>query len=131
MYGVQNIITGEVNDVHVVRLRFYADKDLEMTAAVKEVFQHAFTKDEFEMAGIVDISEAEDGQGFHVKVDWVGFDERESSWEPFATIWNGAPQFVKSELRKLRFDRRVHSRLWKFYGITHCVIGAYFIVKLV
>ena len=32
VYGVQNIVTGEVKNEHVVRLRFYADKDLEMTA---------------------------------------------------------------------------------------------------
>ena len=70
----------------VVCLRFDADKDLEMTAALKEAFQHAFTQGEFEMAGIVDISEAEDGQGFDVKVDWVGFDEGESSWESLLTI---------------------------------------------
>ena len=69
VYGVQNIIAGEVKCVHVVRLKFYADKDLVMTAAVKEVFQYAFTQSEFEMAEIVDISEAEDGQGFDVKVD--------------------------------------------------------------
>ena len=52
-----------------------------MTAALKEVFQHAFIQSEFEMAGIVDISEAEDGQSFDVKVDWVRFDEGESSWD--------------------------------------------------
>ena len=50
----------------MVRSRFYADKDLEMTATLKEVSRHAFTQSEFEMAGIVDISEAEDGQGFDV-----------------------------------------------------------------
>ena len=55
MYGFQNIVTGEVKDGHVVRLRFYADKDMEMTAALKEVFQHAFTQGEFEMNGVVDI----------------------------------------------------------------------------
>ena len=76
VYGVQNIVKGEVKDEHVVNLQFYAVKDLVMTAAVKEVFQHAFTHGEFEMAGIVDISEAEDGQGFDVEVDWVGFDNR-------------------------------------------------------
>ena len=54
VYGVQNIVTGEVKDVHVARPRFYADKDLEMTSALKEVFQHALTKGEFEMAGIVE-----------------------------------------------------------------------------
>ena len=69
VYGIQNILMDEVKDVHVIRLRFYPDKDLEMTATLKEVFQHAFTQGEFEMAGIVDISEAEDGQGFDVKVD--------------------------------------------------------------
>ena len=91
VYGVQNTITGDVKDGHVVRLRFCADIDLEMTAALKEVFQHAFTQGELEMAGIVDISEAEERQGFDVKVDWVGSDEGESSCEPLAIIWHSAP----------------------------------------
>ena len=78
MYGVQNIVTGEIKYFYLVRLRCYANKDLEMTAALKEVFQHAFTQGEFEMVGIVNVSEAEEGQGFLVKVDWVGFDEEES-----------------------------------------------------
>ena len=29
------------------------------------------------MAGIVDMSEAEDGQGLDVEVDWVGFEKEE------------------------------------------------------
>ena len=101
----------------MVRLRLYADKDLDMTVVLKEVFQHTLTQGKFEMAGIVDISEVEDGQGFDIKVDWVGFDEGESSWDPPATIWDGAPQFVKSELRKFRLDRGIRSRLQTFYGI--------------
>ena len=40
-------------------------------AALMKVFQHAFIRGEFEMAGIVGIFEAEDGHGFDVKVDWV------------------------------------------------------------
>ena len=79
MSGVQNTVTGEVNDVHVARLRLYADKYLETTAALKGVLQHTLAQSEFEMAEIVDILEAEDGQGFDVKVDWVGFDEGNSS----------------------------------------------------
>ena len=119
MYGVRNVVTGEVKGVHVVRLlRFYMDINLEMTAALKVVFQHAFTQGEFEMVGIVDISEAEDEQDFDVKVDWVGFDEEESLLEPLAIIWDGALQFVKSELWRLRLDQGVRSRLQKFYGTT-------------
>ena len=41
VYGVQNMVKGEVKDVHEVSLRFYADKDLVMMAVLKEVFQHA------------------------------------------------------------------------------------------
>ena len=73
--GAQNIITGDVKDVHVIRLGFYVYKDLEMTMTVafKAVFQHAFTQGEFEMAGIVNISETEDGQSF-VTSRWTRLD---------------------------------------------------------
>ena len=56
VYNGQNTVMSKLKDVHVVHLRFYIDKDLEITAALKKVFQHAFTQGEFEMAGIVDIS---------------------------------------------------------------------------
>ncbi|CAM9167122.1 unnamed protein product, partial [Sphacelaria rigidula] len=36
---VQNIVNGEVQDVHVARLRFYADKELKIATDIKEVFQ--------------------------------------------------------------------------------------------
>ena len=32
VYGVQNIVSGEVRDVHVARMRFYPDAALEITA---------------------------------------------------------------------------------------------------
>ena len=42
VYGVQNIVSGDVRDVHLARMRFYADRELSITAEVKDVFQHAF-----------------------------------------------------------------------------------------
>ena len=35
----------------------------------------SFTNGKFELVGIVSILDSEDGQGFDVKVDWVGLDE--------------------------------------------------------
>ena len=67
---------------------------------------------------MVDISEAGHEEGFDVKVDWVGYNEGESSWEPLVIILDGAPQFVKSKPRKSKFDRGVRSRLRKLGGIT-------------
>ena len=118
VYGVQNIVSGEVRDVHVARLRFYADSALAITAEVKDVFQHAFTQGEFEMAAIVDMSEAEDGPGFDVEVEWVGFDKSENTWEALSKIWDASPQFVKSELRKLGLKKAVRAQLKAQYGIA-------------
>lgn len=59
--------------------RFHADKELEITADLKEVFQHAFAQGEFEVAAIVGISEDEAGGGFYVRVEWVGFGPAENS----------------------------------------------------
>ena len=117
VYGIQNIVNGEVRDAHVARLRYYADKELEVTAAMKEVFQHAFAQGAFEVEAIVGISEGQDGDGFDVQVEWVGLGKDESSWEPLETILKGAPQFVRTELRKLRLTKKVRARLLTKYGI--------------
>ena len=47
MYGVQNIVAGEVKDVHVVRLQFYTDKELEMTAALRLHYMQLFPDPRF------------------------------------------------------------------------------------
>ena len=84
-------------------MRFYVDAALAITTELKEFFN---TQGEFEMAAIVDMANAENGSGFEVDVEWVGFDRKDSTWEDLK-IWDAAPQFVKSELRKLGLKRRV------------------------
>ena len=82
----------------------------------------AFSPGYFEMAGIVDTSEAEDGQGFDIKVYWIGFDVRNRSWVVLSTVWDGIPLFVKSELRKLRIDRGVCDRVFRilqYYALSY------------
>ena len=111
VYGVQNIVSGEIRDVHVDRMRSYADVALRITAELTEFFQHALTEGEFEMAVIVDMANVEDRLGFEVEVQWVGFDKKYNMWENLAKIWDTAPQFVKSELRKLRLNRGVRTHL--------------------
>ncbi|CAM9914211.1 unnamed protein product [Ectocarpus sp. 13 AM-2016] len=74
VYGVQNIVSGEVRNVHVARLRFDADAALEITAELKETFQHAFAQDRGYVGG-------EDGPGFDVEVEWVRFRQRRQTWE--------------------------------------------------
>ena len=44
----------------------------------------------FEMAAIVDMANADNGYGFEVKVEWVGFAKEENTWD-LAKIWDAAP----------------------------------------
>ena len=77
---------------HVARLRFYADSQLNVTADVKNVFQHAFNQGQFQMAGVVRVAEADD-RSLIVFVDWVGFEVDERTWEPFKEIWRPPRNF--------------------------------------
>ena len=42
LFEIQNIDSGRVHTADLARLRFYADSQLNVTADVKNVFQHAF-----------------------------------------------------------------------------------------
>ena len=70
------------------------------------------------MSGLVDMAEADDGDGYDVQVQWVGFEDDEDTWEPLSKIWDAAPQFVKRELRKMGLTHAVRSKLKQCYGIT-------------
>ena len=61
MYSVQNIVSGKVHTAHVARLRFYADADLNITAEIKDVFQHSYAQGECRMNALLHV--AEDDQG--------------------------------------------------------------------
>ena len=61
VYSVQNIVSGKVHTAHVARLRFYADADLNITAEVKDVFQHSYAQGECRTNALMHV--AEDDQG--------------------------------------------------------------------
>ena len=116
VFDIQNIVTGRVQTAHVARLRFYADSQLNVTADVKDVFQHAFNQGQFQMAGVVRVAEAED-RSLIVLVDWIGFEVEERTWEPLKDIFEAAPEFLVKELRKLRVTRGVAARIKREFGI--------------
>ena len=95
---------------------FYADSQLNVTADVKNVFQHAFNQGQFQMAGVVRVAEADD-RSLIVLVDWVGFDVDERTWEPFKEIFEPPPAFLAKELRKVRVTRAIAARIKHEFGI--------------
>ena len=82
LFEIQNIVSGRVCTAHVARVRFYADSQLNVTANVKNVIQHAFNQGQFQMAGVARVAEADD-RSMIVLVDWAGVEVDERTWEPF------------------------------------------------
>ena len=90
---------------------------LNITADVKNVFQHAFNQGQFQMAGVVRVAEADD-RSLIVLVDWVGFEVDERTWEPFKEILEATPEFLAKELRKLRVTRAIAARIKSEFGVN-------------
>lgn len=97
---VQSDVTDEAQDRQVARLRSCVEKELEIVADLKEVFQHTFAKEEFDMAATVGISEDEAGNRFKLQVACAGFGHSGNSREPLEDNFKRAPQSAKSELHK-------------------------------
>ena len=89
---------------------------LNVTADVKNVFQHACNKGRFQMAGVVHVAKAED-RSLIVLVDWVGFKVEEPTLELFRSIIEAAVEFLEKKVRKLRVTRAIKARITSEFGI--------------
>ena len=104
---------------------------LNIMADVKNVFQHAFNKGQFQMVGIVRVAEAED-RSLIMLVDWGGFEVEERTREPFESIFEAAPEFLEKEVRKLRVTRAIKARITSEFACDLLIILAFFLcIKLV
>lgn len=77
-HEVQNMESGNLRDVHMVRMRVYANQAIYVSADINDVFHKT--------ADILEHAEAEYWQGFLVLVDWTGFEENEQKWEPIENM---------------------------------------------
>ena len=116
VFEIQNNVSGRVHTAHVARLRFYADSQRNVTADVKNVFQHVFNQGQVQMTGVVRVAQADD-RSLIVLIDRVGFEVDERTWEPFNEIFEAAPEFLAKELRKLRVTRAIAARIKREFGI--------------
>ena len=72
VYAVQHLVTAEPRDVHVVRMRVYADDKLAITGELLKVFQLLENQGEYHIRSIdaPAIKWAASGDEFVVKVAW-------------------------------------------------------------
>ena len=95
---------------NVARLRFYADADLNITAEIKDVYEHSYAQGQCRINALMHVAEGDKGDVI-VLVDWEGFDAEERTWESLRKIHSSAPDFVSKERRKLRLTRAFKGKL--------------------
>ena len=102
MCAVQHFITAELRDIHVVRMRFFADGQLEITGHILKIFQQVDSQCEYNIWRISAIKRAASGDEFVVKVARVGLEEAKSTWEPVSRVFHDALAVLHKELKALR-----------------------------
>lgn len=93
-FVVRHLVTGVETNVHASRLKYYADKDYEVTEEVRE---HVASQ------GIV-LSVAElkehrwspNRKGYEILVSWKGLEPIEDSWEPLSSLWKDIPIMIRA-----------------------------------
>ena len=93
---MQHLVTAELRDVHVARMRFYADDQLKIVGELLKVSQQLEDQGEYHIRSISAIKR------FVVKVAWEGLEEAESTWEPVSRVFHDAPAVLRKELKALR-----------------------------
>ncbi|OWZ00333.1 hypothetical protein PHMEG_00028497, partial [Phytophthora megakarya] len=78
-FNIQHLVTNKVYEVHGIRLKYYADTDLNMDAEMRElVTSQGIVLD---VAAIVDHRYNQDPHRWGLRVQWVGLQPIEDSWD--------------------------------------------------
>ena len=116
VYTVVDVVTNQRVQVHVVRMRPYADASLTVTEELKETVARIHGESELRMADVLNIGPLDDGT-YNVLVEWVGLDGG-PTWEPAGDIYHDAPRFLESKLRKMGLSASVKQDLRRLYGMN-------------
>ena len=91
VYVVQDLVTSAQREVHVCRIRRYADSQFQVTASIRLAAEYD------QVAHVADIlaHRRQDGQ-ILLRVRWLGFDPGDDTWEPVPSLVEDVPALVRA-----------------------------------
>ena len=110
VFTIEHLLTHKKHDAHSTRLKFYHDQSLDVTDELK---QHVSEQGmEYEISQFKGIRFNNMMNRYEILVSWMGFEECESSWEPFTTLWDGTYFLLTEFFKSLSgSDRNVLQKL--------------------
>lgn len=103
VFQVEHLISGATSVVHAARLRFYADRSLRVTSAMKDILSRA-EMGAFTIDTIVAWRRAQDAAApcpFELQIRWLGFDDAADSWEPLDSVAADVPALCDDFVRRV------------------------------
>jgi transposase InsO family protein len=98
IFEVRRLLTGAKSTVHGTRLKFFRNRDWEVTVAAKEHI--AYLDDELCVVDrFINLRRREDI--IEVRVTWKGFEDSESTWEPYTALLEDVPEMLRAYLHEL------------------------------
>ena len=103
--AVEDIVTGKIKEVHMVRMRPYAVSSLAVGAEVREVFEMTKHHEEFGSADVMSVvKDPVRMGGYRVQIAWVSLESEEPTWEPMSTVYADAPKYLEQKLWRMRLN---------------------------
>ena len=96
------LVIGELSDVHVAMMRFFADDRLDITGDLLPIFQQLGNQGEYHIRSISTVKWDESDDEFIVKMAWEELEEAGSTWESVSRVFSDAPVVPREELKALQ-----------------------------
>ena len=95
VYRVEDLRTGNYDDIHAARLKFYRDSDLDAEAIMSHVLSSETGMPVARLLRLLD----QDG-GIYVVVRWKGLSESEDTLEPLSRGFDDVPALTQKLLAR-------------------------------
>jgi hypothetical protein len=110
VFVLENLLTKELKAAHATRLRFYKDKELNVTAELAQAAEHN-DHQLYVVSKLLDARYNEQEMFHELLVAWRGFPFGEATWEPYSvwlrmlrTWWRSSRSITRTKTRCARCD---------------------------
>jgi Chromo (CHRromatin Organisation MOdifier) domain len=93
VFVVENLLTKEIQAAHATRLRFFKDKELDVTAELAQAAKHN-DHELYVVSKILDARYNEQEMFHELLVAWRGFPVGDATWEPYSIMAVDVPEMV-------------------------------------
>jgi ribosome biogenesis protein Nip4 len=93
VFVVENLLTKDLKAAHATRLRFYKDKDLNVTAELAQAAEH--NDHQLDVVSKILDARYNEQEIFHeLLASWRVFPVGEAAWEPYSVVAVDVPDMV-------------------------------------